>query len=183
MPNAACRATPCEISAAVARLFAPRLNRGSERTRLFVILVRLRSIADFDEYIPNAIAIAAAGRDAGVNYTYMTQSWVASLYLDCENAGMHFWPEIGNAAKAGARSLHCPNASSVAAFKAALKSGDIFFHAFAHNGQASTYPDASLFEAGIEVTTRPHLNDKLYPVCVDVHVYESATIAYYHGLG
>jgi hypothetical protein len=42
----------------------------------------------------------------------------------------------------------------VSAFKAALKSGDIFYHAFAHNGEASTYPDASLFEAGIEVGER-----------------------------
>ena len=61
--------------------------------------------------------------------------------------GLQFWPEIGNGVKAGAPSLHCPNASAVAAFRAALKSGDIFFHAFAHNGQASTYPDPSLFEA------------------------------------
>lgn len=107
--------------------------------------------ADFDEYIPHAIAIAAAGRAAGVPYSYMIQAWVASLYLDCANAGMLFWPEIGSEAKAGTTSLHCPNASSIAGFRSALKRGDLFYHAFAHNGEASTYPDASLFAAGIEV--------------------------------
>eukprot|EP01050_Picozoa_sp_SAG11_P025994 SAG11_NODE_6067_length_1395_cov_1.146605_1_plen_382_part_10 len=94
-----------------------------------------------------------------MNYTYMTQSWIASIYLDCERAGMHFWPEIGDAIKAGTPSLHCPNASSVAAFKAALKRGDIFFHGYAQNAEASTYPRASLFEAGIEMGER--LADKL----------------------
>ena len=84
----------------------------------------------------------------------MTQSWIVSLYLDCEHAGLLFWPEIGSGARAGAPSLHCPNASAVGLLKAALKRGDIFFHAFAHNAEASTYPDASLFEAGIEVRYR-----------------------------
>ena len=108
----------------------------------------------FDEFFPSAIANAAAGRAAGVKYTYMTQSWIASLYLDCENAGMTLWPELGSAVKAGASSLHCPNATSVAAFKSALKSGDIYFHAFAHNAEVSTYSDASMFEAGIEMGER-----------------------------
>ena len=84
----------------------------------------------------------------------MTQSWIASLYLDCDNSGMLFWQELGDTIQAGASSIHCPNASSVAAFRAALKRGDIFFHAFAHNAEASTYPSASLFEAGIEMGER-----------------------------
>ena len=109
----------------------------------------------FDEFFPDAIANAAAGRAAGVKYSYMTQSWIASLYLDCDNAGMEFWPELGSAVnKVGSSSLHCPNASSVAAFRAALQRGDIFFHAFVHNAEASTYSDASMFEAGIEIGER-----------------------------
>ena len=43
--------------------------------------------------------------------------------------------------------------------EAALKRGDIFFHAFAHNAEASTYPDASLFEAGIEVSSAHRLHN------------------------
>ena len=35
------------------------------------------------------------------------------------------------------RQLHCPNASAVAAFKAALRRGDIFLHGFPHDGEAS----------------------------------------------
>jgi hypothetical protein len=108
----------------------------------------------FDEYFPAAVANAAAGRAAGVKYTYMTQPWIISLYLDCENAGMTLWPGLGGGAKVGVPSLHCPNATSIAAFKAALRNGDIFFHAFAHNAEASTYADASMFEAGIEIGER-----------------------------
>ena len=104
----------------------------------------------FDEFIPRAIALAEEGRRNGTAYSYMTQSWVVSLYLDCPNAGMMSWP--GNGAESvGRPNLHCPNASSIAAFKAALKRGDIFFHAFPHDGEASYYPDASLFESALSM--------------------------------
>ena len=78
---------------------------------------------------------------------------ILSLYLDCPNAGMLSWPGNG-AEKAGTPTLHCPNSSSVTALIAALKSGDIFFHAFPHDGEASTYPDGTLFEAAIEIVER-----------------------------
>eukprot|EP01052_Picozoa_sp_SAG31_P022596 SAG31_NODE_1804_length_7234_cov_3.340855_3_plen_61_part_00 len=48
---------------------------------------------------------------------------------------MKSWPGSGHL-KVGAPTLHCPNSSAVAAFKAALRRGDIFFHAFAHDGEA-----------------------------------------------
>jgi hypothetical protein len=102
----------------------------------------------FDEFIPEAIAIAKEGRKNGTAYSYMTQSWVASLYLDCGNAGWESWPGSG-ATEVGAPLLHCPNASAVAAFRAALKAGDIFLHAFPHDGEASYYPDTSLFESAL----------------------------------
>ena len=35
------------------------------------------------------------------------------------------------------------NASSISAFKAALRRGDIFLHAFPHDGEASYYPDSA----------------------------------------
>ena len=112
----------------------------------------------FDAFIPNAVANAAAGRAAGVGFSYLLQPWIVSVYLDCGNAGMRFWPELGagfeHVASMNDTSLHCPNASSVAALRAALKRGDIALHAFAHNAEASTYPDASLFEAGIELGAR-----------------------------
>ena len=102
----------------------------------------------FDEFVPAAIANAGAG------VSFMIQPWIVSVYLDCSKAGMLFWPELGHGFTAGVSSLHCPNSSSVAALRTALKRGDIVLHAFAHNAEASTYPDASLFEAGIEVGER-----------------------------
>ena len=38
--------------------------------------------------------------------------------------------------------------------KAALSRGDIHFHAFPHNGEASYYPDSSLFEAALAMSER-----------------------------
>ena len=35
--------------------------------------------------------------------------------------------------------------------RGALQRGDIFFHAFPHDGQASAFPDASLFDAALGV--------------------------------
>jgi hypothetical protein len=47
--------------------------------------------------------------------------------------------------------LHCPTASQVDAFVQALRRGDVFIHAFPHDGGASYYPDASLFEAALRL--------------------------------
>ena len=63
----------------------------------------------FDQFIPKAIALADEARRNGSDmpYTYMTQSWIASLYLDCSNAGMLSWP--GSGGPVGRPTLHCPN--------------------------------------------------------------------------
>jgi hypothetical protein len=45
--------------------------------------------------------------------------------------------------------LHCPNASTVAEVRGALQRGDIFIHGFPHNGEASYFPDSSLFDAAL----------------------------------
>jgi hypothetical protein len=140
----------------------------------------------FDEFIPKAIDLAEQGRRAGVKYTYMTQSWVLSLYLDCARAGMRSWPGSGHA-RVGTPVLHCPNASAVADLKAALKRGDIFFHGFSSDNEASYYPDASLFEAAITVGER--ISDELgiaRPVAVsqrDVPGWTRAAIPLLHKHG
>jgi hypothetical protein len=42
----------------------------------------------FDEFFPRAIALAEQGRQRNVSYRYMTQSWLVSLFLDCDHAGI-----------------------------------------------------------------------------------------------
>eukprot|EP01079_Euglenida_sp_SAG-EU17-18_P006387 gene6387-1139_t len=103
----------------------------------------------FDEFIPRGIALGKQSHGSDTPYTYMIQPWIASLYLDCPNAGIAAWPGIGDTP--GRPLLHCPNVTEVAAFKAALISGDMFLHGFATNAEASYYPDASVFEAALSV--------------------------------
>ena len=61
-------------------------------------------------------------------YIYMTQPWVVAFFMDCINTGMRDWrnPEGG----LGPEIIQCPNATVVEKFKAAVKRGDIFWHAF-----------------------------------------------------
>ena len=109
----------------------------------------------FDVFFPRAIALAQQGRAQGTPYRYLTQPWLAALYLDCANGGIAAWPGMPVAPAADDMPLlHCPNATALAAFKAAMVRGDIFMHAFPHDGEASYYPDASLFEAALRVGER-----------------------------
>ena len=68
----------------------------------------------FDVYFPRAIATAATlrGRGGQEGLKWMTQSYLVGLYLDCPTG-------IG---------VHCPNATSLAAFKDAVTKGDIYWH-------------------------------------------------------
>lgn len=81
----------------------------------------------------------------------MTQSWLLSLFFDCENSGMLSWEGSGWPAK-GLPVLHCPNATTIAEVKAAVIRGDIFYHGFPFNAEASFYPDASTFNAALDIT-------------------------------
>ena len=56
---------------------------------------------------------------------WMTQSWLAALYLSCPSAELPV--------------LHCPNATAVAAFEKAVLRGDIWWHAFPHNGELGQF--------------------------------------------
>lgn len=82
----------------------------------------------------------------------MIQPWIVSAFFDCENVGLRAWAGSGWA-NLSSSTLHCPNASSVAAFRAALQRGDLFMHAFPHDGEASYYPDAGLFNAALDMAT------------------------------
>lgn len=83
-------------------------------------------------------SIAAAMQRAsphGDRYVYTTHSYLLSLFLDCP-PGMD---------------LHCPNATTVAAVTAAIRSGAITWHAHPHNAQYELY-DPSLLAASFELT-------------------------------
>ena len=70
----------------------------------------------------------------------MTQSWLVALYLDCSAIASESLPE-----------LHCPNATAVASFEAAIWRGDIWWHAFPHNAELAA-ADAGMIKAGINIT-------------------------------
>ena len=82
-----------------------------------------RSSADiinlyFDHHFPLAVSVGrtlrtAKGSFANKRLNFMFQSWVISMYLNCP-------PNMG---------IHCPKASAVAAFEAAVAAGDITWHA------------------------------------------------------
>jgi hypothetical protein len=105
----------------------------------------------FDEYFLRAVAYANQSRGSSTPYRHMSQPWLLSLFFDCENAGMLSWPGAGWATE-NTPTLHCPNSSTVAEVRGALVRGDIFFHAFPHDGEASAFPDAELFDAALGVS-------------------------------
>lgn len=78
----------------------------------------------FTEYYPAAIATAAElrRRDGPEQLRYMTHAYIVGLYLQCPPG----------------RGLRCPAPSAVAAFKAAAKRGDIWWHAMPHNAELAT---------------------------------------------
>ncbi len=93
----------------------------------------------FDKYFPSAIATAEELRRAGgeERLVFTTHPYLVWLYLNCSRV-----PQLG---------LHCPNASQVAAFNAAVERGDIAWHAFPFNAELEFY-DRSMAEFGFILT-------------------------------
>ena len=76
----------------------------------------------FHTFFPRAARLGAQLRAKGEEpLAWMTQSWLVDLFLDCP-AGLD---------------LECPTSNAVATFKAAVRAGDITWHAFPHNAQLS----------------------------------------------
>lgn len=93
----------------------------------------------FDVFFPGAVALSSELRRAGdeKRLRWMTQSWLVALYLDCPRAELPV--------------LHCPNASAVADFEAAVHRGDIWWHAFPHNAELAA-AGSGMIKAGLELT-------------------------------
>lgn len=72
----------------------------------------------------------------GDKFIYTTHSWIVSMFLDCP---------------IGTIDLQCPNATTVAAVKRAIRMGDITWHAHPHNAQYEFY-DTSLLAYSFDLT-------------------------------
>jgi hypothetical protein len=100
----------------------------------------------FNEHFPKAIHTANEARAKGGNpYKWMTQSWLVSAFLHCNDTKVNIHgPKYPN-------DLQCPNASSLAAFEAAVKRKDIVWHAFPFNAEPEMYTP-ELFDAALNLT-------------------------------
>eukprot|EP01052_Picozoa_sp_SAG31_P040739 SAG31_NODE_5979_length_2228_cov_1.962424_2_plen_240_part_00 len=102
----------------------------------------------FDAYFPLAASLGDqfrtnSGKD---KYIWMTQSWIVSLFLNCETAHYNAWDNSGR------NLLHCPNDTAIARFKRAVRLGDITWHAAATDQEAEFFPNVGLFNASMELS-------------------------------
>jgi hypothetical protein len=103
---------------------------------------------NFSSFLLTAAATATAlrTRGDGTGLRYMTQAYVASYFFDCDAQGSASFP-----AARGQAPVRCPNATEKATLAAAVRRGDVYWHAFPHNAQPELM-DASLFRAAINFT-------------------------------
>ena len=92
----------------------------------------------FDTYFPAAVNFTETLRSIKYadSYTWMTHSYLLSLYFDCP-------PNMG---------LHCPTAAQQAAVQAAIQRGDISWHAWPFNSEMELHT-IEMVEAGIQLST------------------------------
>ena len=108
----------------------------------------------FTQFFPAAIATSQYLRtNATINsttrwkYKWMTQSWLVSAYRHCNAT------TVNRFGRGEASDLVCPSAAELAAFEAAVRRGDITWHAFPHNAEPEMF-DAGLFSAALNLTFR-----------------------------
>ena len=91
----------------------------------------------FNKWIPHSIALSEQLRREGgqEQHRWTMTPWVASFFLDCPSDGA-VWTEDNEYTRrpnasgtAPSFAMQCPNASTVASFRAAVARGDISFYA------------------------------------------------------
>jgi hypothetical protein len=103
--------------------------------------------ANMNTFIPRAANLANELRNTKYGFSYMTHPYAVAFLLDCEESGLTDWrpgPTYGK------NLLECPNRTTIQQFKEAVKSGDVWWHAFPHNPMPGLY-DASLFNASLAI--------------------------------
>eukprot|EP00966_Prymnesium_polylepis_P196107 4544711-Prymnesium_polylepis.1 len=101
---------------------------------------------NMDTFLPRAMGLAETLRGSDTPFSYLTNAWLVAFMLDCENSGLTDW----RAPNVGAKLLECPNASALAAFKAAVARRDVHMHAFPFSANPGLY-DTSLFKASLRM--------------------------------
>ena len=133
----------------------------------------------FTNFFPLAAKLGDDRRRNGSDpYIWMTQSWVIDLFLNCERSNY-----VADKRYGGAHLLQCPNASAVAAFKRAVKLGDITWHAAATDQEAGYFPNAGLFEASLAMNEYLAKQLDVKPstgVCGFIRLSHTSTTTTYH---
>jgi len=100
----------------------------------------------FNIHIPKAIATANHARErGGVPYKWMTHSWLVSAYRNCNST------KINRQGPAFPSDVTCPSDAALAVFEAAVRRGDISWHAFPFNGEPELFTP-ELFDAALNLT-------------------------------
>ena len=106
----------------------------------------------FDDFIPKAIALAAevnaglgSAERADGRFAYTLHPWIASLYVDCVA-----W-DVADGCPLNPGRLHCPNATQVAAFDAAVRRGELLWADSPFNINSGVVGEPGMFEALFDI--------------------------------
>ena len=106
--------------------------------------------ANMNTFLPRAAALATKLRNTTTKFTYMTQPFIVSFFMDCLESGLTNWRD---GTEHGTLLLECPSKETMDLFHAAVLRGDIWWHAFPHNPMPGLY-DASLFNSSLRIAMR-----------------------------
>ena len=88
----------------------------------------------FEEHFPKAIATSNEARSQGkFQYRWMTQSWLVNIFRHCNTT------KINIKGPSAPSDVRCPSAANLTSFEAAVKRGDITWHALPFNAEPETF--------------------------------------------
>ena len=100
----------------------------------------------FQQHFPKAIQTAEeARRKNKFRYSWMTHSWLVATYRNCNSTKVNIHGPTSPSL------LVCPNASTLEEFEAAVRRGDINYHAFPFNSEPEIFTP-ELFDSALNLT-------------------------------